>query len=98
MIVISNFFFNFINICVTVSFLTKLLILGILFSTALRAVLVIKLVILGIFPLTSFILVLGVVLVAKVAIQGILSLVFFLSLPYIHLFLTTASFTTSSIT
>ena len=39
-----------------VSFLTKLLTLGILFSTAVRAVVVGKLVILGIFFLTSFIL------------------------------------------
>ena len=45
-------------------FLTKLLTLGILFWTAVRAVLVAKLEILGISPLTSFILVLSVVLVA----------------------------------
>ena len=41
----SNFIVNFTNFCVIVSFLTKLLTLGILFSTALRAVLVAKLVI-----------------------------------------------------
>ena len=46
-------------------FLTKLLTLGILFSTAVRAVSLAKLVILGILPLSSFILALGVVLVAK---------------------------------
>ena len=45
----SNFIFNFTNFCVTVSFLTKLLTLGILFLTAVRAVVVVaKLVILGI--------------------------------------------------
>ena len=45
----SDFIFNFTNFCVIVSFfLTKLLTLGILFSTAVRAVLVAKLVTLGI--------------------------------------------------
>ena len=48
----SNFIFNFTNFLVRVSFLTKLLILGILFSTAVRAVVVAKLVLLGIFLLT----------------------------------------------
>ena len=52
MIMISNFLFNFINFCVIVSFLNKFLTLGILFSTTLRAVVVAKLVILGISPLT----------------------------------------------
>ena len=61
MMMISNFLFNFINFCAIVSFFTKLLTLGILFSTALRAVLVAKLLIaklvmLGISPLTLFIL------------------------------------------
>ena len=52
MIMVSNFIFKFMNFCVIVSFFwTKLLTLGIfLFSTALRAVLVAKLVILGISP------------------------------------------------
>ena len=63
MIMISNFLFNIINFCVTVSFLTKLLTPGILFSTAVREVIVAKLVILSIPPLTSFILPLRVVLV-----------------------------------
>ena len=54
MIMASNFLFNFINICVLVSFLTKLLTLGILFSTVVRAAVVAKLVILGISPLASF--------------------------------------------
>ena len=56
MIMISFFFFffNFDNLSIKVSFfLSKLLTLGILFSTAVRAVLVAKLVILGILPLTS---------------------------------------------
>ena len=54
MISIFFFFFNFDNLSIKVSFfLSKLLTLGILFSTALRAVLVAKLVILGILPLTS---------------------------------------------
>ena len=94
MIMISNFLFNFINFCIIVSFLTKLLILGILFSTALRAVLVAKLVILGISPLTSFILALRVVLVAKLVISGILSSIFFILALYTS-FLTTSFFTTS---
>ena len=51
--------------------MTKLLTLGILFSTAVRAVLVAKLVILGILPLTSFILVLRAAVVSKLVILGI---------------------------
>ena len=49
---ISNFIFNFTNFCVIVIFLTKLPTLGILFSTSVRAVVVAKLVKLGISPLT----------------------------------------------
>ena len=64
---ISNFLFNFTNFCVIVFFLT----LGILFSTAVRELEVAKLVILGISPLTSFILALSVVLVANLVISGI---------------------------
>ena len=71
MIMISNFLFNFVNFCALVSFFTDVLTLGILFSTELRAVLAAKLVILGISPLTSFILALRVVLVAKLVISGI---------------------------
>ena len=56
MIMISNLLLNLINVCVIVSFLTKLLTLGILFSTAVREVLVAKLVLLVLSPLTSFIL------------------------------------------
>ena len=68
---ISNFLFSFINCCVIVSFFTKLLTLGILFSTALGAIL-------GISSLTSLTLVLRVVLVAKLEISGILSSIFFI--------------------
>ena len=50
----SNFLFNFTNFCVIVSFLTKLLTLGILFSITVRPVVVAKLVMLGILFLTSF--------------------------------------------
>ena len=52
----SNIVFNFTNFCVIVSFLTKLLTLSILFSTEVRAVVVVKLVILGILYLSSLIL------------------------------------------
>ena len=72
MTMISKFLSNSINFCVIVSFLTKLLTLGILFSTALRVVLA-RLVILGISPLTSFILALRVVLIAKLVMSGLLS-------------------------
>ena len=61
----SNFIFNFTNFCVIISFfLTKLLTLGILFSTAVRAVVVAKLLILGISLLISLILALRAVVVA----------------------------------
>ena len=53
---ICNLPFNFINFCVTVSFFfTKLLTLGILFSTAVNAVVVAKPLILGILPFISLI-------------------------------------------
>ena len=79
MIMISNFTFNFSNFCVIVSFFfTKLLTLGILFSTAVRAVAVAKLVILGISPLTSFILALRAAVVAKLLIIGISPLTSFI--------------------
>ena len=45
----SNFIFSFSSCCVIVSFLTDLLTLGILFSTAVKAVVVVvKLVMLGV--------------------------------------------------
>ena len=62
--------------CYSQFFLTKLLTLGILLSTAVRVVLVAKLVILGIAPLTSFILALREALVAKLVISGILSSIY----------------------
>ena len=65
MIMISNVIFNFTNFCVTVSFFIKLLI------SAVRAVTVPKLVILGISPLTSFILALRATVLAKLAMVGI---------------------------
>ena len=55
MIMISGSIF----LCYSQFFLTKLLTLGILFSTAVGALVVAKLVILGISPLTSFILALS---------------------------------------
>ena len=71
MIMITSIFvFNFTNICVIV-FLTNLLTLSILFSTVVRAVLVTKLVILCISPLTSFILALRAAVAAKLVILGI---------------------------
>ena len=56
MIMISNFYFSFISFYVIVIFLTKLLTLGILFSTAVKEIVVAKLIILGISYLTLFIL------------------------------------------
>ena len=51
MMLSSNFIFNFTNFCVIVSFLIKLLTLGILFSAGVRPVAAVaKLVILGISP------------------------------------------------
>ena len=91
---ISNFLFNFINFCVIVSFLTKLLTLAISFSTAVRAAIVAKLVILSISPLTSSILALREALVAKLVISGILSSIFLILALYTS-FLTTLFFTTS---
>ena len=70
---ISNFLLNFISFCVIVRSLTKLLTLGILLSTAVRALVVARLEILCILPLTSFILAVRVVLVPKVIMSGILS-------------------------
>ena len=57
MIMVStDFYFIFTSFCVIVTFFIKLLVFGILLSTAVKAVVVAKLVILGISPLTSFIL------------------------------------------
>ena len=66
----SNFIFNFTNFYAIVSFLTKLLTIGILFLTAVKAVVLANLVILGIFFWISFILPLRAVVVAKLVILG----------------------------
>ena len=57
--------------------MTRLLTLGTIFSTVVRAAVVANLVILGLSPLTSFILALRVVLVDRLVISGILSTIFF---------------------
>ena len=94
---ISNFLFNFIYfLCYSQIFLTKLLTLRNLFSTAARATLAAKLVILGIPPLNLFILALRVVLVAKLVISSILSSIL-LILASNTSFSTTFFFTTSLI-
>ena len=73
MIMISSFLFSFIIFCVVIAFLTKLVILGILFSTVVRELVVAKLVILGVLPLTSFIL--REALLAKLVTLGISPLI-----------------------
>ena len=94
MLMISNFLFNFINFVLWSVFLTKLLKLAILFSTAVIELVVANLVMLHISPLASFVLTLRVVLVAKLIISGILSSIFFILTLYAY-FLTTSFFTTS---
>ena len=59
MFMISNFILNFTNLCVISVFLTKLLVLGILFSTVVDAVFVARLLILGTLFSISLILVLS---------------------------------------
>ena len=72
----GNFIFNFTNFCIIISlFLIKLLTVGILFSTLLRAV-VAKLITLGILFLIPFILALRVVFVAEIVLSSILSSIF----------------------
>ena len=68
---------NITNVCVIASFSTKLLTLGILFSTLVRTVVVPKLLILVIWHLTPFILALRLALVANLVVPGILSSIFF---------------------
>ena len=58
MIMISKFLHNFSNFCVIICFLTKLLILGILFSTVVNAEFVAKPLLLDILPSILMILVL----------------------------------------
>ena len=93
MLAVSNFLFNFINFCVIVSFLTRLLTFGDFFSTAVNAEVVAKSLIVGISVLTSFIFVLGIVLVAKLVISGNLSSTFFILALY-SFFLTTSFLST----
>ena len=75
----SNFVFSFGKLCVIISFFfdwtTKL---GVLFSTAVKAVVVAKLVIIGISPLTWFFLGLRAAGVAKLVILGIFPLISFI--------------------
>ena len=63
--------------------MTRLLTLGTIFSTVVRAAVVANFVILGLSPLTSFILALRVVLVDNLVISGILSTIFFSLALYI---------------
>ena len=67
----SSFIFNFTDFCVIIISLTKLPTLVILFSTAVRAFVIAKLVILSTLFLTSFILALRKVVVVKLVILGI---------------------------
>ena len=67
--------------------MTGSLTLGILFSTVVRAAVVVKLVILGIPLLVSFISALRVVLVCKLIISGILSSIFFILALFLHQYL-----------
>ena len=71
--------------------LNKLLTLGVLFSMVVTAVVVTKLLILGISLLTSFILALRVVLVAKLVISSTLSSIFLILTLYTS-FLTAPTF------
>ena len=73
--------------------MTKLLTLGILFLAVVRAILVAKLVILGISSLTSFVLAFREALVAKLVVSGILSSIFLILALYTS-FLTTLFFAT----
>ena len=93
---LGNFLFNLANFCVIVSYLTKLLTLDVLISTAVRAVVVVArlTVIVVILFLASFISALRVVLVAKLGISGISSSAFSILALYTSL-LTTSFFIAS---
>ena len=69
---ISNFFSISLIFVLLSDILTKLLTLGILFSLVVRAAVVAKLVMLGILPLTSFILTLRTVVIAKLVTLSLL--------------------------
>ena len=71
------------------AFLTKLPTLGVLFSRTIRGIVLTKLVLLGISPLTPFILPLRIVLLAKLNIWDILPSIFFI-LAFCASFLTTS--------
>ena len=71
MIMISNFLFNIINLCIIICLFTKLLTLGILFSTAVNSELVARTVILGNLPSISITLVLKSVFLTKLLTSGI---------------------------
>ena len=75
-IISSNFTFSVTNFHVIVVFLTKLLTLGILLSTVVRAAIMAKLLILGVSSFTSLFLVLREALVAKLVISGIASSIY----------------------
>ena len=97
MILISNFLFSIsLTFVLQLVSLNNFLTLGILFLAAVRVLVVTKLVILGISPLISFILVSRVVLIDKLVITRILSSIFFILELYTS-FLTTSFFTTSLI-
>ena len=86
---ISKFLFNFINFClIVIFFLTRLRPSRVLFSTAVKAVVVAKLLTLGISNSTSFISALIIFLVARFLISGILPSLFFILALY-SVFLTT---------
>ena len=80
MIMITNLLFNSTNFCIIICFLTRLLTLGILFSTAVNAELVAKPVMLGILLSVSVILEFKSAFLARSLVSGIflsISLIFF---------------------
>ena len=72
MIMIIKFIFNFSNFCVIVCFSTKLLTLGILFSTSVNAVFVAKLLISGILFSNSVIFSIIISFLTRPLVSGIL--------------------------
>ena len=80
---VSKFLFNFSNFCVIICFLTKRLILGILFSTAVNAASVAKPLILGILPSILVTLALYPVFLTSPLVSGILFSNSVLSVSYL---------------
>ena len=80
---ISKFLFNFSNFGVIICFFTKLLILGILFSTIVNAVFVAKLLTSAILSSNSMILVLQSVFLIRPLVSGILFCNSLLSVSYL---------------